>query len=93
LEAACRRPRPQFEGIINILLKKACQYQRMWLSRPALDRKKYGAKIINKYYLVAIGELRRDLPGADELDSAQRANRKAKKPGFEALKRQLDPPG
>jgi hypothetical protein len=65
----------------------------VWLSRPTLYRKKCSAKTINKYYLVAIGELRRDLPGADELDSAQRANRKAKKPGFEALKRQLDPPG
>ena len=34
------------------------------------------------------------LPGPDELDSAQRANRKAKKPrGFEVLKRQLEQPG
>lgn len=68
--------------------------ERVWLSRPALYRKKCSAKTIAKAYQVAIGELRRDLPGAHELDSAPRANRKAKKPrGFEELKRQLEQRG
>jgi helix-turn-helix protein len=54
--------------------------ERVWLNRPALYRKKCSAKEIAKAYQVAIGELRRDLPGSDQLDSAQRANRKANKP-------------
>jgi hypothetical protein len=53
--------------------------ERMRLSRPALYRRKCSAKAIAKAYQVAIGELRRGLPGADELDSPQTANRKAKK--------------
>jgi hypothetical protein len=65
--------------------------ERVWLTRPTLYRKKCSAKTISKAYFAAIGELRRDLPGPGGLDSAQRANRKAKKPsGFEALKRHLD---
>jgi hypothetical protein len=53
--------------------------ERVWLSRPSLYRKKCSAEAIAKAYEVAIGELRRDLPGSDQLDLAQRANRKAKK--------------
>jgi hypothetical protein len=48
--------------------------ERMRLSRSALYRRKGSAKAIAKAYQVAIGELRRDLPGA------QRAKRKAEKP-------------
>jgi len=58
--------------------------ERLWLSRPTLYRKKCSAekcsaKTIAKYYVVAINELKRDLPDPDGLDSVQRQNIKAKK--------------
>jgi hypothetical protein len=62
----------------------------MGLSRPAVYRRNCDADTINEAYLIAIREFKRDLRDPTGLDSVQRQNRKAKKPGFEALKRQLD---
>jgi hypothetical protein len=63
----------------------------MGLSRQDLYRKKCNAETINTAYLWATGEFKRELPDPEGLDPVQRQNRKAKKSGFVALKRQLEP--
>jgi hypothetical protein len=61
----------------------------MRLSRPTLYRRGYNARKRNEDYLIAAGELKRDLLGPDGLDPVQRQNLEAKKPGFESM--QHDP--
>jgi hypothetical protein len=65
----------------------------MRLSRPALYRRNCDADTIDRAYLIAIREFKRELPDPSGLDSAQRQSRDAKKPGFARLKRQLDQRG
>jgi hypothetical protein len=59
----------------------------MELSRAALYYRGYNAKKLAEDYLTATGELKRELPGLDGLDSTQRANLRAKKPGFGSIDR------
>jgi len=58
----------------------------MKLSRQAFHRR-YSSLELNKAYLIASGEFKRDLPDPDGLDPVQRANRNAKKPGFSKIHR------
>jgi hypothetical protein len=59
----------------------------MGLSRPALYYRGYNAKRLAEDYLTATGELKRELPGLDGLDSTQRANVRAKTRGFGSVDR------
>jgi hypothetical protein len=63
----------------------------MGLKRGAFYRQGFTAKDINKAYVIATGELKRDLPDPSGLDSVQKANLKARKPNFASLQRDLYP--
>jgi hypothetical protein len=58
----------------------------MGLSRGGFYRR-YTSADLNKNYLVVSGESERVLPDIDGLNAVERANRKAKKPGFGSFNR------
>jgi hypothetical protein len=61
----------------------------MGISRDTFYRRGHTTQEIERAYLTASGELKRDLPDLSGLDSVQRANWKAKKPTVESLHRDL----
>jgi hypothetical protein len=64
----------------------------MGISRDTFYRRGHTRQEIERAYLTASGESKRDLPDPDGFNPVQRANRKARKPGFERLHHDYDPP-
>jgi hypothetical protein len=63
----------------------------MGISRDTFYRHGHTRQEIERAYLTASGESKRDLPDPDGFNPVQRANRKARKPGFERLDPDYDP--
>jgi hypothetical protein len=61
----------------------------MGISRDTFYRRGHTSKEIEGAYYTASGESKRELPDPDGLNPVQRANRKAKKPTFASLQRDL----